>query len=544
MREVTTAMKWQWILHARKLLDGEVAVGHLAGGGGLSWALVYPNTYHVGMSNLGFLSVYGLLRQSLGFRCERAFLPDPAYIRHIVEHSDLRTVETQTPLHDFDVMAFSISYELDFPNVVKLISMSGLPVMSADRDERHPLIMAGGAITYLNPEPLADFVDFFVLGEGEHVLPELGGILKERICEPRESILRELSQVKGVYVPCIHRPKGRDSSEAGNTADGGPFIIAGGSSPAYFHSPVITADTEFSSTVLMEIMRGCPYRCTFCVVGNSFGDFRARPFSDIRDTLEDIPEKARRIGLIGASVNCHPEIREIMQYLRERSFFTTFSSMRIDRIEEHLLDVIDDQGNRTLTIAPESGSEEMRMSLKKRISDDDIYSALSLAFKKGITVLRLYFMTGLPGERDHDIRATIAMVKKVREMIIRGKSSCRVSLSINQFIPKAGTPLEREETAPVSLIEERMSELHRDLPKDIKANFESPGWSHIQALLARGDRALSNVLSQAWKLSSYRSWTKCLRKCRIDEDRYLNRQEIGRALPWAHIRKAGQIDSK
>jgi len=217
--------------------------------------------------------------------------------------------------------------------------------------------------------------------------------------------------------------------------------------------------------------------------------------------------------------------------------------MRIDRIEEHLLDVIDDQGNRTLTIAPESGSEELRMTLKKRISDDDIYSALSLAFKKGITVLRLYFMTGLPGEQDHDIRAIVTMAKKVREMIIREKSSCRVSLSVNQFIPKAGTPLEREETAPVALIEERMNELHRDLPKDIKANFESPGWSHIQALLARGDRALSDVLSKADTLSSYRSWTKCLRKCGIDEDRYLNRHDSGRTLPWAHIRKAGQRES-
>lgn len=531
-------MKWQWILHARELLKKEVSVEAISGGGGLSWALVYPNTYHVGMSNLGFLSIYRLLRHNHGIRCERAFFPLPAYSGYIMEHSDLRTIETQTPLHDFDIVAFSISYELDFPNVIRLIKMSGLPVLSRERDEQHPLIVAGGAITYLNPEPLADFIDLFVLGEGEHVIPRMLEVMKEKRNESREALLRELSCIKGIYVPCYQYPLQQDTLNREEDKTPGPERIINSNSTAYFHSPIVTAETEFKSTVLMEIMRGCPYKCTFCVVGNSFGDYRVRSFSDIRETILDFPASINRIGLIGASVNCHPEIQRIMMLLREKGMFITFSSMRVDRLEERFLDVIDDQGNRTLTIAPESGSEEMRMKLKKNISDDDIYRSLSLAFKHGITILRLYFMTGLPDECDHDIKAIVSMVKRIRELIMKAGSPCRVSLSINQFIPKAGTPLERVEVAPLQLVTERMGQLERDLPRDVKAHFESPGWSRIQALLARGDRALSAVLCRAETLSSYRAWSKCLKKCEINEERYLNQIGDSIKMPWEHIKNS------
>lgn len=531
-------MKWQWILHARELLRKEVSVEARTGGGGLSWALVYPNTYRVGMSNLGFLSIYRLLRQNYGIRCERAFLPLPAYSGYITEHSDLRTVETQTPLHDFDIVAFSVSYELDFPNVVRLIKMSGLPALSSERDEQHPLIIAGGAITYLNPEPLADFIDLFVLGEGQHVIPRILEAMKDKSGYRREELLKGLSHMKGIYVPRHQYPLQQDGLNREENGTPGPERIVDSNSTTYFHSPIVTAETEFKSTVLMEIMRGCPYKCTFCVVGNSFGAFRARPFSDIRDTVLGFPSSINRIGLIGASVNCHPEIHRIMTLLRERGMFITFSSMRVDRLEEQFLDVIDDQGNRTLTVAPESGSEEMRMKLKKRISDDDIYRALSLAFKRGITTLRLYFMTGLPDEHDRDIKAIVIMAKRIRELRIKSGSQCRVSLSINQFIPKAGTPLERVEVAPLQLVTERMTELEKDLPRDLKANFESPGWSRIQALLSRGDRALSGVLSRAETLSSYRAWFRCLKKCEIDEERYLNQIADTTKMPWEHIRNS------
>ncbi len=529
-------MRWQWILHARELLKKEALVESISGGGGLSWALVYPNTYHVGMSNLGFLSIYRMLRQNHGVNCERAFLPLSQYSQYIMEHGDLRTIETQTPLHAFDIMAFSVSYELDFPNVIRLIKMSALPVFSQERDEHHPLIVAGGAITYLNPEPLADFIDVFILGEGEGVLPRLLEVLKEKRSESREVLLRELSYVKGLYVPRHHLPMQQNKLLKNDTP--GPVRIISSASATYFHSPIVTEETEFKSTVLMEIMRGCPYKCTFCVVGNSFGDFRARPFSDIRQTLLDFPPSVTRIGLIGASVNCHPDIQGIMMLLQEKNMFVTFSSMRIDRLEERFLDVIDDQGNKTLTIAPESGSEEMRMKLKKHISDDDIYSALSLVFKRGITILRLYFMTGLPDECDQDIKAIVSMVKKVRELIMHAKSPCRIALSINQFIPKAGTPLERVAVAPVPLVTERMEQLKRDLPRDLKVHFESPRWSRIQALLARGDRAFSDILCRSESLSSYGDWMKSINKCGIQEVRYLNQIGETMSMPWDHIRNA------
>lgn len=508
--------------------------------GGTSVALIYPNTYFVGMSNLGFQAIHTLLGRTPGIICERAFLPDQAFLGYFREKGNLRTLESQKPIHEFEIVAFSVSYELDFVNVAQILQMSNIPLLSSERGDCHPLVICGGAITYLNPEPIADFVDCFVLGEGETVLPALLKGFKESRNEPRERLLKYLAGVPGIYVPSLHKPL-REATVEPAAADS-----AGGRNPAphplcqekvshFFHSRILTNRTEFGDTLLAEIMRGCAYGCTFCAVGNSFGPLRLREPRDFSSMLESLPSGIGRIGLIGAAINCHPRISELLKDIRERKITITWSSMRIDRVTEEILDLMREQGQRTLTVAPECGSDSLRSRIRKYITNDEILKNLGQALTREVTNIRLYFMVGLPEEGEDDLDEIIRLINEIRSMAHRMSSSpCRISASVNQFIPKAGTPLEGVAFEELESVSAKMEKLRASLPPDIRLTCESPRWAFIQALLARGDRRLGDVLGYAGRLRSFADWKKALRTCGIDPSTYL-RQRSG-IMPWSHLK--------
>jgi radical SAM superfamily enzyme YgiQ (UPF0313 family) len=532
-------MKWQWIQNEKARLKREVHLGKRGAGGDLSAVLVYPNTYYVGMSNLGFQAIYGELTGSLGIACERAFFPDEQYLPFFQEKGNLRSLETQKPLHEFDVLAFSISYELDFLNVVRILQMTDIPVLARDRGDDDPLIIAGGSITYLNPEPIAEFIDLFVLGEGEVVLGDILSIVSGTRGEPRLSRLKLLDELPGVYIPSFFAPVYESDGRireivCTNRARGGLTRICQKEVAHYFHSVILTEDTEFKSTLLMEIMRGCPFSCAYCAVGNSFGPFRSRSSADIVMKLDELSLPAGRAGLIGAAINCHHQIDEIITELRKRKIIINFSSMRIDGITEKILDIMAEEGHRTLTIAPERGNEALRRALRKNLSDEEIFQSIQLAISKGITSIRLYFMIGFEGEKEEDIDSIINLIEKIVQIARRRRGHSRITACINQFIPKAGTALERSPFAETGLVTERIKRLKYALSSKIKVNAESPRWAYIQALLAMGDRRLSGVLEHAAELTSFSKWKGYLDDCLINDRTYLARNDT--IEPWCHIR--------
>lgn len=533
-------MKWRWIRETKDRIGKERHLEELKSSGGISFALAFPNSYYVGMSNLGFQAIYSLIRKTPGATCERAFLPDEDYLEYFRSGSNLRTLETQRPLHNFDILGFSISYELDFPNVVRMIRMSGIPLRADHRTEKDPLVIAGGAITYLNPEPLADFIDLFFLGEGEETLETFLTVMSARGFSGRAATLRELAKIDGIYVPSLFSPV---YDAAGLLTDLHhdkifmPRQVCRRKVRTFFHSSILTPLTEFKEALLIEIMRGCIHRCTFCSVGNAFGPFRVREISEFKATLHRIPSAVKRIGLIGAAIDCHPGIEDILDYIRERDMSISFSSMRFEGISPKILEIMCAQGNRTLTLAPECGSDRLRRSLKKFIGNEVILKTAEACFSAGISNLRLYFMVGLPGERDEDITAFVQLLRQIREISQKkARKVCRISASINQFIPKAGTPLTTSPFEDMELVSEKMRRIRHELPSDLKLTFESPRWAAIQTLLAQGDRRLSAVLEHAEDLTSFTDWKTMLVECGINLRHLLGEKDTKRILPWSHIK--------
>ncbi len=402
--------------------------------------------------------------------------------------------------------------------------MSGVPERSSERGDEHPLVIAGGAITYLNPEPLADFIDIFILGEGEAVIHKVFDQLSALRGSSKNMALTMLKKLQGIYIPSLHEPHyGRGSSAVSidkkeNAVE--PFRVCQREIPAFYHSSILTADTEFKNTLLTEIMRGCPYACSFCAVGNSFGTFRPRQYNDLARVIENLPVQVSRVGLIGASINCHPAFEEMLSFFREKRISVGFSSLRLEKLNARNLEAIMGQGNKTLTLAPECGNEILRWKLHKCIQDDDILAVARESSRFSLSSLRLYYMIGLPGEADEDVYSIIRLTTKIIR-IMKLSNYCRISVSINQFVPKAETPMERAPQENITIVEEKIKRLKKDMPREVKLHIESPRLALVQGLLARGDRRLSGALSMSAGLQGFSGWERMLAEEGLDSEHYL-----------------------
>jgi len=433
-------------------------------------------------------------------------------------------VESQRPLSDFAILAFTISYELDYFNVVSILKVSGIPLYAADRDESHPLVIAGGPCIIANPMPLSPFFDCLCIGEAEPILPAMLPVLAEGTTSQRSDRLKALAALSGVYVPQYYSGVPVARQWVKNLDD---FPVT---------SVILTPDTELGNLYLIEVERGCNWGCRFCLVSNAFSPMRYRSLDNLISQARLGLKYRKRIGLVGAAVSDHPQIEELLTKLRQMRAELSISSLRMKPLSRIVLGEMAKGGARTIALAPEAGSQRLRQVIKKGISEEDILESVGKVAEQEIKQLKLYFMIGLPTETDEDIEEIINLTLKCKGIIDRQQTGCRITLNIAPFVPKAGTPFQWLPMAQPSILNQRLSLLKKSLvPKGVTIKSESPAWSQVQEVLARGDDKLAEVLSNIEEVS-LSGWRKAVAKCHLDIDFYAHqRWDISEKLPWAII---------
>ena len=373
----------------------------------MSIALAYPNRYYTAMSNLGFQAVYWLFNQEPETLCQRVFLPDPEDIQEYRRtDTPLFSLESQWPVRSFDVLAFSLSYENDFPHLLVMMELARIPLLKKDRTGRDPLVMGGGASILMNPEPLADFVDFFVIGEAEEIVKPLAEVLRRgrEAGKPKEAILADLATLEGVYVPQFYdlTYKTDGTIEAFTPREGTPSRVRRvwlkDLNASVTVSPVVTPNTELSGMLLLELSRGCRRGCRFCAGCYAYFPHRIRDGSVLEEAALKGAGPAEKVGLVGAAISDYPDLIPLGRGILDHQKPISFSSLRVDSLSPELADLVFQSGQKTITLAPEAGSERMRRIIRKGFTEESILQAVEILAERGFTNFRLYFMIGLPEE--------------------------------------------------------------------------------------------------------------------------------------------------
>ncbi len=527
-------------------------------------ALVYPNTYYLGMSNLGFQTIYRHLNERDDIVCERAFLPEPSGLEALSRsRKPLVTLESGLPLGSCDIVAFSVSFENDYPNLVRILELARVPVLAANRTRFDPIVLIGGAITYINPEPLADFADVMVIGDGEEAAyAYIDRYLADQGLD-REHHLARTRSLPGMYVPSLQTASPGDQAEP---PDSGPAPDAGCDAPAAemesvtagriakqqvrdfedypAHSAVLTPDTEFGDMLLIEISRGCPRRCRFCAVSYVYPKFRALKPETILDVIRsknaslarDGKEALKAVGLVSSAMCDYPHLDELCAGLEETGLRVGVSSVRVDLVPDSLLKLMLKTGLRTMTIAPEAGSERLRKAINKPISSEEILTGARRILEKGIKHLKVYYMVGLPTETDADIEELIEMTRRLARLQREcGEPGGRLRLSINPFVPKALTPFQWSPMASPKEVRRKLNRIQKALrgTAGVDVKHESLKSAYFEAILSRGGRELSGFLMETTRRDG--DWKRAAAELGMDTSRYLGDMAALRSLPWDFI---------
>jgi radical SAM family uncharacterized protein len=556
-------MSWSLKEKADRLLSQETGTIRKDWGGRVAFALVYPNTYAVGMSNLGFQTIYRHLNELPDVVCERVFLPDP---EDLPEYQRTGTgpfsLESKRPLAQFDLVGFSITYEGDYINTLRLLRMAGIPLRPEDRHPEDPIVLMGGVCAFANPEPVAPFMDFVVVGEGEEIVGEIVAAYREAFGtvsladRRRDDLLDRLAPVPGIYVPQRYAVSYQDD---GTIADvlperGAPPVVTKRRLKKVDDfrtmSLLRTPNAEYGHLALLEVGKGCGRGCRFCLEGQIYRPVRHRSLETLRETVREIKKDSNRVGLVGACVSDYPWIGGLMKVLEEEGLEVSISSIRADSLTEELVSSLRRGGHRTLTVAPEAGTERLRRVIRKDISDAQIYEACALVRAHGIPNLKCYFMIGLPTETDEDIEAipdlATRLLERLRVPSGQGEPFGRLTLSISSFVPKPWTPFQWVAFDPVNRLEAKLRTIKAGVRRlhNVRVLHENPREAFLQALLARGDRRVADFLEEAARLEG--DWRTALREWSGDADFYTYRERpLGEALPWDHldvgVRKAGLV---
>ncbi len=507
-------MAWKHIQHIRTRLDKEVGTVYKDWGGRLRIALAFPNTYYTGMSSLALHTVYRLFNQHPHVVCERTFWEPDLH----GNKRPLLTYESQRPVADTDVFAFTISFEMDYFHVVDMLRQTRIPLWAEERGsspEAWPLLLAGGPAISMNPEPLAPFFDAMVIGEGEEIIPHLIALLEEHR-DHRDRLLDALARLPGVYVPLLHGEGTRVSRlwvrDVGHM---NPQTV------------IYTPDTEFGAMHLMEIGRGCGRGCRYCMAGYVYRPPREQPLERVLAWAKEALQHTRRIGLVSAAVSDYSRIDELAIRLREMGARISVSSMRTDPISEPLVRALAESGTRTLTIAPEAGSERLRRVISKTQQEEDLLAAVDLAERYRFPQLKLYFMVGHPTETDEDIDALIRFVLEVRQRFRR-----TLIINATPFVPKPHTPFQWVAMTDASEIQRRQRKIQKALSRHrVIVRADSPQWAQVQGVLARGDRALARVLARLQR-RTWRQFFRTMEEEGLDPQVYLGEWPQDITLPW------------
>ena len=517
--------------------------------------LAFPNTYFVGMSNLGFQTVYRLFNEHPGTVCERVFLPPKQELQTLVaQRARLVTLESQTPLNDLDVLAFSVSFEWDYTNVLTMLRLAGLPLYAAERDHRHPLVVIGGAVTFVNPEPLALFADVVAAGEGEVLVPSLLEAVSE--ATSRGDLLKNLAGRRGFYIPSFYdvqyAPNGTIAAYVPREGTGAPPVVkkAALKTTDAVDPPctsIFTPDTEFGSRFLIEVVRGCANLCRFCWAGYNYLPVRAFPTERILELARAARTHANRVGLVSIALCDHPDIEHILTSLAAMGYSISPASLRLDDLTHDIVRLLRTSGERSLTIAPETGSDRLRRVINKTITNDEILEKADLIFSEGIENLKLYYMIGLPTETDEDLVALRDQTVQLRDVMLkhaRGRGSVgRIVGSVNPLVPKPGTSYQWLPMVDTKEIERKMKRLHAlvDGLEHVYFSIKSERHSYYQALMSLGDRRVAPAIEAAERNGG--QWRQAVKDSNVDADFYIYRDRSNDAvLPWDII-DGGMKDS-
>lgn len=533
----------EWNISLKKKEDVEISV-----------ALAFPDLYEIGMSHLGLKILYYILNSLPGVRAERAFAPWPDMGKMMKEKNiPLYSLENKIPLRNFDAVGISLQHELNYTNVLYLLDLAGIPLRSEERGEEFPLILGGGPCAF-NPEPVSPFFDVFLLGEGEEAIVEIVEILRVMKGEKRSDVLSELAKIEGCYVPLLYsvsyHPDGKIKNISPSRVvrkrwvknlDGAPY-------PQKIIVPYLNIVHD---RIPLEIARGCTRGCRFCQAGMIYRPHRERSPEKVIELAEKLVKSTgyEEVSLLSLSSTDYSAIeylvRDLSFRLKESKVNVSLPSLRMDAFSVEVAQSLQEVRRSGLTFAPEAGSERLRRVINKGLTDEDIFQTVEKTFSSGWREVKLYFMIGLPGEREEDIRDITNLVK---EILGRGKKK-GVHLGISAFIPKSHTPFQWTKQEEIKSLEEKMAILHsllRPLGRRVRYNWSDFEVNLVEGALSRGDRRISSVIERVYRKGgvmdnwreffSLRRWQEGFEEEGLDLDFYTHRERDREEIfPWEHL---------
>ena len=492
------------------------------------------------MSNLGFQTVYAQLNHIDHVVCERAFLPEAQRA-----NKTLVSIESGRAIRDFDIIAFSVSFENDYANILKILSYGGIPWLSDQRSDNHPLIVGGGIACFSNPEPIAPFFDLFFLGECEG-MPDKFFSLFDPAKNRHDCLITLAGNIPGIYVPKFYNVGYHDDGTISSfePIEDVPETISKihikDISSFSTTSELLTYDTTFENTFLVEVSRGCGHGCRFCSAGFIYRPPRFRPLNILAENIETAACFTDQVGFMGAAVSDHPDIEKLCALAHEKKMQISFSSLRMDSLSDELVKTMRKSGIKTATIAPDAGSQRMLNVINKGVTFDHIFTAVEKLVVAGIPNLKLYFMVGLPTETIDDVHAVVTMCKKIKHDFLRlsrpQKRIGGITISLNSFVPKPVTPFQWVAMDDISTLKKKIKIVKDGLKTvpNVRIHADIPRWAFLQGLLSRGDRRVAMMIARA--VENHENWPKTYRESSLNPDFYVLRKRMENEIfPWDFI---------
>lgn len=499
-------------------------------------AITYPDTYEIGMSNLGIQILYYILNQQEDVLAERIFAPWPDMEEQLKNNNlPLFSLESWKPLKDFDLIGFSLGHELTYTNVITMLKLGGIPIWSKERKDNDPLVMGGGPCVF-NPEPIADFFDFFVIGEAEDVIHELIRILKSPQPATRNSKLKNLSEIPGIYVPLLNNKVEKQ------------YIKDFNNTP-YPTNPIIPFIEAIHDRAVIEIMRGCKWGCKFCQAGWTCRPVREKNLDKLVQLADELVKNTgyEELSLISLSSSDHSQIDKLAKTLAEKyakkRINISLPSLRTNTFSMKLAKEIAKVRPTGVTLAPEAGTQRLRNLIGKNMTEEHIFEGVKAAFSEGIESIKLYFMLGLPTETEEDLSGICELSKKILAIGKGRTKRARVTVNLATFIPKPHTPLQWEKQITIDETIQKQKFIKANLKvRGIEVRWHQAQASFLEGVFSRGDRRLSKVIEKAWELGArldawsehfkFDLWLKAFAECGIDPNQYLKERKTDESLPW------------